>query len=84
MQNRNNHFKILKWQPKLATIFAIFSLAFYLLIAFGCAKKEDNLQKDSDVVMDTFTIREGERLYNKYCVPCHGAEGQGDGVYFTT
>jgi len=29
-------------------------------------------------------MREGERLYNKYCVFCHSAEGQGDGIYFTT
>lgn len=84
---------MLKWQPacligagrpKSATIFAGILIAFYLLIASGCAEKEDDVQKDSDVVVDTFTMKEGERLYNKYCVPCHGAEGRGDGIYFTT
>jgi mono/diheme cytochrome c family protein len=24
-------------------------------------------------------LRRGERLFNNYCMPCHGAEGRGDG-----
>lgn len=84
MQEENNRCKILKRQSRPVTIFAGVLTAFYLLIAPGCAKKEGNVQKNSDILVDTFTMREGERLYNKYCIPCHGTEGQGDGIYFTT
>jgi mono/diheme cytochrome c family protein len=83
MQHENNRCKILR-QPKSAAIFAVVLIAFYLLIASGCTKKEGKVGNNSDVVVNSFAMREGERLYNKYCTPCHGTEGQGDGIYFTT
>lgn len=83
MQHENNRCKILR-QPKSVVIFAGVLIAFYLLSICGCTKKESSVQKNSDVLVDTFAMREGERLYNKYCIPCHGTEGQGDGIYFTT
>lgn len=29
-----------------------------------------------------FIFRHGEKLYTGYCAPCHGVEGEGDGIYF--
>ncbi len=74
--------KMLKWQLRLAAIFIGVSIT--LMVISGCTKKEDSVRKASDAAADTFAIREGERLYSKYCMPCHGSEGQGDGLYFTT
>lgn len=33
---------------------------------------------------DRFAAEEGGRLFQKYCAPCHGPEGQGDGRFFAS
>ncbi len=84
MQNQNSDRKVLERQLKLTAIFIGVLIAFYLMVISGCAKEKDSVKKASDGSADTFAMREGGRLYSKYCMPCHGAEGQGDGLYFTT
>ncbi len=37
----------------------------------------------SDPVAPSFELREGQRLFAAYCVPCHGEKGHGDGVYLS-
>ncbi len=34
--------------------------------------------------MDRFAVEEGGRLYTRYCQPCHGESGQGDGRFYAS
>ena len=33
---------------------------------------------------EPFEIRNGRRIYDEYCSPCHGETGKGNGRYFTS
>lgn len=55
-------------------------LTFFVLI--GCVPKERTPLSVSLLVQEP-TRREiiGERLYQRYCSPCHGTTGEGDGLH---
>ncbi|MBW7997344.1 MAG: cytochrome c [Candidatus Glassbacteria bacterium] len=63
----------------------IFSIALVISICGICAvcsnAKHDNNSKVTDITK-RFVFRNGEKLYARYCAPCHGEQGEGDGIYF--
>lgn len=66
------------------------TLLFAALIAVGCSKKEPTEQADPDPAPATGTteaataptpeqVAKAKDVFKARCVPCHGAEGHGDG-----
>ncbi|MFQ6617381.1 MAG: c-type cytochrome [Fidelibacterota bacterium] len=48
----------------------------------GCSEKGDYLPKNPESKEKSFALREGARLYRKYCSACHAIDGGGGGRYF--
>jgi mono/diheme cytochrome c family protein len=65
------------------------TIALLSLVARGAIAAESPPQWDAPaeakqlqnpVKMDPRTVERGSRLYKQHCLPCHGADGAGDGV----
>lgn len=50
------------------------------LLFMGCPGESDSHSKPSGD-KDSFSVREGRRLYSQYCSPCHGESADGSGNY---
>jgi mono/diheme cytochrome c family protein len=58
--------------------FFILALA---LAALNCSESHRPPSGESSRT-ESFSVREGRRLYGHYCSPCHGESGDGFGKYF--
>lgn len=61
------------------------TLTFIILLLLttnfcGCDEKSQNHETDQ-VQKESFSVKDGRRLYNHYCAPCHGESGDGFGQY---
>lgn len=78
---------LLKLKPSKKTKrMSIMSTSLGLLLLISCGEKKADpeinplLQKPNyDVTINAETIEKGNSVYQKYCAPCHGATGHGDG-----
>ena len=58
-------------------------LLFGTMILIGCSSsKIDELASKKPI--HQFAIKEGNRLFLKLCLPCHGESGKGDGIYWAS
>ncbi len=51
------------------------------LAALNCSESRHPRSAESSRT-ESFSVREGGRLYGRYCSPCHGESGDGFGKYF--
>ncbi len=52
-------------------------------ILTGCSSSEiDELASERPI--HQFSIKEGKRLFQNLCLPCHGESGKGDGIYWAS
>ncbi len=62
-----------------------FQIALVIIFCGFCAvcsnAKHDKKTNVTDITKK-FVFRNGEKLYARYCAPCHGEQGEGDGIYF--
>ena len=54
------------------------------VISAGCLSRDVSIPERPKPYISDFAREEGGRLYGKYCAPCHGVNGKGDGTYFAT
>ncbi len=53
------------------------------VILSGCSSSEmDELASERPI--HQLSIKEGQRLFQKLCLPCHGETGKGDGIYWAS
>ncbi len=53
------------------------------VILMGCSSgKTDELASEKPI--HQFSIKEGKRLFQRLCFPCHGESGKGDGIYWAS
>lgn len=53
------------------------------VILSGCSSsKIDELASERSI--HQFSIKEGQRLFQHLCLPCHGESGKGDGIYWAS
>lgn len=45
--------------------------------------EQAGLELHSPIPMTEATVAQGEKIYDKFCIECHGAKGQGDGTVVT-
>ncbi len=49
----------------------------------GCSSdKIDELASEKPI--HQFSVKEGKRLFQRLCFPCHGESGKGDGIYWAS
>jgi len=53
------------------------------VIFSGCSSSETD-KLSSEQPIHQFSIKEGKRLFQKLCLPCHGESGKGDGIYWAS
>ncbi len=53
------------------------------VIFSGCSSSETD-ELSSETPIHQFSIKEGKRLFQKLCLPCHGESGKGDGIYWAS
>ncbi len=61
-----------------------FSFIIILLLSLnfaGCHERSES-HENNQVQKETFSVRDGRRLFIHYCSPCHGESGDGFGQYF--
>jgi mono/diheme cytochrome c family protein len=56
-------------------------MGFFLTVVMICCVKQVE-KTDSGEMKMNFNIREGKRLFIRYCAPCHGEDAEGSGRYF--
>ncbi len=52
-------------------------------ILTGCSSSEID-EPASERPIHQFSIKEGKRLFQNLCLPCHGENGKGDGIYWAS
>lgn len=58
-------------------------LLVWAVILAGCSSdKIDELSSEKPI--HQFSVKEGERLFQRLCFPCHGESGTGDGIYWAS
>jgi mono/diheme cytochrome c family protein len=58
-------------------------LLVWAVILTGCSSSEiDELSSERPI--HQFSIKEGKRLFQNLCLPCHGEGGKGDGIYWAS
>lgn len=50
----------------------------------GRGRAVDDAQHATVTAPDRFALEEGGRLYTRYCAPCHGESGKGDGRFYAS
>ena len=60
------------------TIFFLFACA---LLLTGCGEQEEPVKSEPIVTSEEIrgNAQNGKKLYEQFCLPCHGATGKGDG-----
>ncbi len=58
-------------------------LLLWAVILIGCSSSETD-ELSSERPIHQFSIKEGKRLFQKLCLPCHGETGKGDGIYWAS
>ncbi|MAF33650.1 MAG: cytochrome c [Desulfobacterales bacterium] len=64
-------------------ILIIVNLLVCTVIFSGCSSSETD-ELSSEEPIHQFAIKEGKRLFQKLCLPCHGESGKGDGIYWAS
>jgi|TARA_B100001971_G_C18261408_1_gene587207 mono/diheme cytochrome c family protein len=64
-------------------ILIIVNLLVCTVIFSGCSSSETD-ELSSEKPIHQFAIKEGKRLFQKLCLPCHGESGKGDGIYWAS
>lgn len=69
-------------------IFSLRILIIVILLGFavifsGCSSSETD-ELSSKRPIHQFSVKEGKRLFQKLCLPCHGEGGKGDGIYWAS
>lgn len=69
-------------------IFSLRILIIVILLGFavifsGCSSSETD-ELSSKRPIHQFSVKEGKRLFQKLCLPCHGESGKGDGIYWAS
>ncbi len=64
-------------------ILIIVILLVCAVIFAGCSSSETD-ELSSKRPIHQFSIKEGKRLFQKLCLPCHGESGKGDGIYWAS
>ncbi len=64
-------------------ILIIVILLVCAVIFSGCSSSERD-ELSSEQPIHQFSIKEGKRLFQKLCLPCHGESGKGDGIYWAS
>lgn len=47
-------------------------------------RREEAAASVTVIAPDRFAVEEGGRLYGRYCAPCHGESGKGDGRFYAS
>ncbi len=58
-------------------------LLVWAVILIGCSSSKTD-EPASERPIHQFSIKEGKRLFQKLCLPCHGETGKGDGIYWAS
>jgi mono/diheme cytochrome c family protein len=53
------------------------------VILIGCSSTKTD-EPASKKPIHQFSVKEGKRLFQKLCLPCHGETGKGDGIYWAS
>lgn len=70
--------KILSLRIKISVILLVWAVIFT-----GCSSdKIDELTLEKPI--HQFSVKEGKRLFQRLCFPCHGESGKGDGIYWAS
>lgn len=64
-------------------ILIIVILLVCAVIFAGCSSSETD-ELSSEKPIHQFSIKEGKRLFQKICLPCHGESGRGNGIYWAS
>ena len=64
-------------------ILIIVILLVCAVIFSGCSSSETD-ELSSEQPIHQFSVKEGKRLFQKLCLPCHGESGKGDGIYWAS
>lgn len=68
--------------PRFGSAIAGLALVTLWLTLSGCSQSPRSSRPTQAV--DRFALEEGGRLFQKYCAPCHGPAGRGDGRFFAS
>ncbi|MEF9476313.1 MAG: c-type cytochrome [Candidatus Mariimomonas ferrooxydans] len=49
----------------------------------GCSSAKLD-EKASEKPIHQFSVKEGKRLFQRLCFPCHGESGKGNGIYWAS
>ena len=65
----------------------IITVICFFVIIFGLYAMENFTTTKKNPLVDqsrigSFDIRNGKKLFSQYCAPCHGENGNGDGIYY--
>lgn len=53
-----------------------------ILMMIGCSSESQQYSKQI-IRKESFSVRQGKRLFTHYCSPCHGEKGDGFGIYLS-
>lgn len=68
-------------EKKYSVLIWLFFGVVFVLMSIGCTHQTN--ATDSKISVN-FSIRDGKRLFQHYCTPCHGENAGGQGRYFPT
>ena len=52
------------------------AILFFGILLFSCSENKVRNQPDKASLKTTSSISEGEQIYKKYCILCHGSDGK--------
>lgn len=58
-------------------------LLVWVMILIGCSSSQVE-DMASEKPIHQFALKEGKRLFQYLCLPCHGESGKGDGIYWAS
>ena len=70
--------KILSLRIKVSVI--LLAGAVFIM---GCSSAKTD-EKASERPIHQFSVKEGKRLFQNLCFPCHGESGKGDGIFWAS
>lgn len=66
----------------LRILIGVILLGFAVIFS-GCSSSETDALSSKRPIQK-FSVKEGKRLFQKLCLPCHGESGKGDGIYWAS